>query len=563
VESVHVPFEHPSGERLIAGARVALALFALLVVWIDPDLTRDSRELLPVTGLFLLYAVLLALVSRREALRSQGVRVGLQLADFFIFSIMIQATHASVSPFFIFFLFSLVTALLRFGVRAMLLTGASAILVYVAMALSDDRIRGDPGYLLMRSASLAVETLLLARLGSYYERVSRELLRLASWPRTTVQTRESVVRDILDASRDLLRTRRVLLIWDDPEEPWANVALLDREAFSVRQESPEILDAMSVADPARREFLLAQREGGGVTVIGTDGISRAVASSPIAPAVAERFAITSALCAAVQADTANGFLLFLDEPALSVDDLAIAAVAARLVGASLDQLNATTRLRDAAVAEERLRMGRDLHDGVLQSFTGIALQVETIRRTMAEDPASARRRLETLQELIASDQRELRSLISELRTDAAVADFETRLGELSRRFEQQWDLKVELSVAPGLPQMSAALAAELYSTVAEAVANAAKHARPRVVRVRVETEAKGIHIVVEDDGTGFPFGGSYTLAQLNRLRRGPVTLKERVASLRGDLHLETRPGSTRLDIRIPPERRVPAERTYA
>jgi signal transduction histidine kinase len=60
-----------------------------------------------------------------------------------------------------------------------------------------------------------------------------------------------------------------------------------------------------------------------------------------------------------------------------------------------------------------------------------------------------------------------------------------------------------------------------------------------------------VRIVVADDGCGFPFHGRYDLAALIAHELGPVSLRERVDSLHGDLVLTSRPSGSRLEVTLP------------
>jgi len=61
-----------------------------------------------------------------------------------------------------------------------------------------------------------------------------------------------------------------------------------------------------------------------------------------------------------------------------------------------------------------------------------------------------------------------------------------------------------------------------------------------------------IEISAEDNGTGFPFSGKFTLEELELLRLGPISIKRRVKMLNGELQLDSRPGEgASLQIRIP------------
>jgi signal transduction histidine kinase len=540
--------EYARGERLIATGRLLLALFALLVIFVDPDIAAGSARLIGVGALFTAYALVAGVLAWRSPMITARARFALHAIDFLLFSGLIELTHASVSPFFTFFLFSLLTALLRFGVRGMLLTGAAAILTYVMLAVTDEMIRSDPGYLIMRVSSLSVATLLLAYVGAYHERVRSELMKLASWPRVASEQRDPLLRETLALARDLLSAPRALLVWEEQEEPWVYAAMADGDSLTITRERPGFLDELLEPDVRRATFL--ERDSG-TYVVSMGGASHRDRPA-LRAAARERFGIRSVLSAPLGGQMVNGRIFLLDRESPHLDDLSVAQIVGPLIAARLDQLHVTTRMRDAAVADERLRVARDLHDGLLQSLTGAALQLEMTHRLIDNDPAAARERLRKVQDLIAADQRELRSLITQLRPqkNEPRPTLDTRLLELADRFQRQWDVGISINVDPPSPAISEALTAEVYSIIHEAVANAAKHARAG--RIDVQLRVGGdVHISVSDDGQGFPFDGTHTLAELNAQRRGPVTLKERVASLGGDLVLESTPHGSRIDVRIP------------
>ncbi len=93
---------------------------------------------------------------------------------------------------------------------------------------------------------------------------------------------------------------------------------------------------------------------------------------------------------------------------------------------------------------------------------------------------------------------------------------------------------------------------EILQVIREALNNVHKHSKASRVAVSMEKVESGIEISIEDDGTGFPFAGAYTLDELEALRLGPVSIKRRVRDLNGEMTLESRPGSgSTMQIRIP------------
>jgi len=213
------------------------------------------------------------------------------------------------------------------------------------------------------------------------------------------------------------------------------------------------------------------------------------------------------------------------------------------------------RSAEEEVSAERVRLARELHDWLLQSMTGVALDLQTLHKLVANDPEKASLRITRIQEAVATEQRELRAFIEHLKAGRGEAGENPTLGErltgLARRFREQFDLEVELDFDPVVQLAPDPTQSEVYALVAEAVANAAKHSEGTRVRVRVNRDAKDVVVMVEDDGKGLPFLGEFTLRQLVNLKRGPVTLKERIQSLGGDMIVSSTTSGVRVSARIP------------
>jgi signal transduction histidine kinase len=72
-----------------------------------------------------------------------------------------------------------------------------------------------------------------------------------------------------------------------------------------------------------------------------------------------------------------------------------------------------------------------------------------------------------------------------------------------------------------------------------------------VARVRLGAQGERLRLEIADNGSGFDFRGRYDLAALTRLRIGPESIKQRVASLDGALVIVSEPSGARLEIELP------------
>jgi signal transduction histidine kinase len=212
-------------------------------------------------------------------------------------------------------------------------------------------------------------------------------------------------------------------------------------------------------------------------------------------------------------------------------------------------------LRREAVSAERARLARDLHDWLLQSMTGVALQLQTLHRVIDRDPARAHERLEEIQSAVAQEQRELRRFIETLDPRKPLGEEKqeivARLRAMAARISTQWSIDVVVDADPVIQLVPDALHPEIFGIVTEAVANAAKHSSCSTVWVSVSRGESLVLIRVADDGKGFAFSGRHDLEQLVAARRGPVTLKERIQSLGGDLTIESSASGSVLYLSVP------------
>ncbi|MGZ4811029.1 MAG: sensor histidine kinase [Thermoanaerobaculia bacterium] len=372
--------------------------------------------------------------------------------------------------------------------------------------------------------------------------------KFRSWPRGFVADLRVVVWQTLAACAELFHASAAVLAWEDREEPWLIIARLSDSGLDWREEVAG--EVAPIVDPALSDspFLL---ESGHIT----NAFGAQQSRSPIHPRIHDRLNAEIKLVIPIRGETMEGFIFVLDPQNRDRSMLVLSEVIGRLVEDRMDAVAQYRAGQREAVAEERLRVARDLHDGLLQSFTGVVLQLETIHDILDREPDRARRMLTEAQGIIMADQRELRAFVEELRPRRrrveAVFDFPARIEDLRSRFRQQWGIELVIDAAGVDPNISKYLGQETFRLIQEAVVNSAKHGRASQVDVRLRTADSRIRIEVTDNGTGFPFHGRMSLDSIREKGIGPAALAERVASLNGDLAVESSDHGARLEISFP------------
>lgn len=208
-----------------------------------------------------------------------------------------------------------------------------------------------------------------------------------------------------------------------------------------------------------------------------------------------------------------------------------------------------TREEEAArrVAEERLRIARDLHDLLAHSITLIGVQTSVAAHILVADPERLDRTavasaLDAIAETCREARSELRTTLRVLRADSAgpLPDL-AGIPELTRAAEAA-GARVELTMDVGPDPVPAAVGAAAYRIVQESLTNAVRHAAgpdPRVT-VRVDRADRALHLVIADDGAGAAYSPSRTPAQRGD-EGGPDARSESRGESRNESRGESRP----------------------
>ncbi|HVL32597.1 MAG TPA: ATP-binding protein, partial [Actinomycetota bacterium] len=203
---------------------------------------------------------------------------------------------------------------------------------------------------------------------------------------------------------------------------------------------------------------------------------------------------------------------------------------------------------DRAIHQERMRIARDLHDGVAQALAHLRFELDMISRdaTPSDPHWNDIVRLGHVADRALND---LRSAVQGLRT-AGTEGLVTTLRRFLDELEGPGMPELELT-ARGAIDVSDDVSGELFRVVQEAVSNAVRHARAHVIHVDIDAEDDDIVLTVEDDGVGI----GPRIVRDTSSGVGLAAMRERAERIGATLDVELRAsGGTR--VRLMTGRRV-------
>jgi nitrate/nitrite-specific signal transduction histidine kinase len=209
------------------------------------------------------------------------------------------------------------------------------------------------------------------------------------------------------------------------------------------------------------------------------------------------------------------------------------------------------QVQQLVVVEERERIARDLHDGIIQAIYGVSLSLEDVPSMMADEPAEATARVDRAIDSLNLTVREIRNFILGLRSELLHgADLIAGLATLANEFSATGASEIELDLAVD-PEIAASIPlghrVQLLQMTREALSNAARHARARQTRIAGRVEDGLLVLRVEDDGVGFDPSAARPAGHL-----GLANLHERAAAFGGSVSIVSSPGTgTIVTVKIP------------
>jgi signal transduction histidine kinase len=538
-------FDRPPGTAIVA-ARLVLACFALLAIWLDP--TQPDRYpafTYSVLAFYVAYAVAVAVWQ----LSYQSQHAWTHVIDVYLIGTLIYLTQGPTSPFFVLATFALISGTLQWGARGAIATGAALVLIQFVVTAIDGV--GEIDRFIMRSGYLLVGAALFGYYGAYRDRVSERLAKLAGWPLEDIALNDFPTIDrSLSHAASVMQSRRVVLVWETEEEPllfvstWAGGQKATSSFSSIGFE--QAISAQIADLPFEIEHC---HDLAALTPAGVKKLEHAAISEPLC----KRLEITGRVASApFKTATTKGRVFFIDPAWFGDELLALVEIVGNRIGNQIQEYEFRVQLQEAAVAKERERLADDLHDSTLQVMTAAALQLKDLaEKTTAANVQDA---LTSIRKQLATQQREIRLFATQLRgsQNKQPVPLEQAIRCTLAKIEDIWKCRTQATVEPASATVPQRIQQEIDFILMEAAANACRHGDANNFDVAIEIAPDQLNLRIGNDGAGLPgISGRVDGKALTELDVGPRSIKNRVAGSGGQMTLLSAADGVELHIRLP------------
>ncbi|MBI3881846.1 MAG: ATP-binding protein [Verrucomicrobia bacterium] len=204
------------------------------------------------------------------------------------------------------------------------------------------------------------------------------------------------------------------------------------------------------------------------------------------------------------------------------------------------------RLHEAI--EDRVRLGRDLHDGIIQSIYAIGLGIEDCRTRLKQEPAQLDERLEKALTSLNALIKSVRGFILRSEPQGALGgDFENDLQQIIESFGEPWTSRIVSDIeSAGGEKLTPSQASNLLLFAREALSNCVRHSQARTVEIAMQGHSDILRFQVRDDGIGFEQD------ETSRTGLGRSNMAARARELGAELIIDSKPGAgTTVILKLP------------
>jgi signal transduction histidine kinase len=207
-----------------------------------------------------------------------------------------------------------------------------------------------------------------------------------------------------------------------------------------------------------------------------------------------------------------------------------------------DELRHLTHQILSAQEEERKKISRELHDGIVQTLTGINVQLATLKKEATVNTRGLTKRISTTQRLVAKSVKSVHRFARDLRP-ALLDDMGLipALHSFMKDFMERTGIRVHLRTCmpDKVNQLDNIERTVLYRVAQEAVTNVAKHAQASLVHIRIQKLKDSMRMTIQDNGKSFEL--KRVLSAKKNKRLGLLGMRERLQMVGGTLSVESAP----------------------
>jgi signal transduction histidine kinase len=523
-----------------------------------PAVIEGFSPLKILVALFSLYAagLILAFVTFPRKL-APSVFVAVQCTDI-LWGCAFAASIQSIGPVLLVFVFPMLTATFRWGAPATL--GTSLAIVAGLEGLTEMGLFGVNNHLAMfqTSGSVILLGLLFAHVGQT-QRQASNVMRFQAMQGLPSGTPSQIVQSVCDRAFATFRPKCIQLLVDEvatgrtflwhAEENNGRTPVVHSEEFDQASGSshprmmPEGDWTLSRTGP--HEKLLITPPGGDARV-GQRNIPATFSS------YFKKY--TTVMSAGLMMTDGWAGRIIICDPSTERSrrtSLQLLRQFCDNVASSVHTAHLCLRACRVTAAEERARLARELHDGVIQSLLSVDLRLERLKRQTGK-VTETQDDIREVQGILRNEALALRQLVDDSRRRALNPErLLEYLSDLLERFQRDSGFMTHFFADLDPDPMPSRICYEIARITEEAIINAKKHSKGSNLIVRVGNVADNWLLLITDDGVGFDFRGAWSLKELTSSGLGPRVIKERVQSLGGGLLIESTSTGARIEITLP------------
>jgi signal transduction histidine kinase len=234
----------------------------------------------------------------------------------------------------------------------------------------------------------------------------------------------------------------------------------------------------------------------------------------------------------------------------SEEDRSLVETFALHAGIAMENARLHEQLQRLAVVDERERISKDLHDGVIQNLYAVGLSLEDVPELMVDDRSEAATRVERAIDSIHLSIKDIRNFIFGLRPELLEgASILVGLAALADEYRHNMMVDLELRLPEGVPEPTVDVTGHLLAIVAESLSNIARHshASRATLELSMTADGKMLELAIEDNGIGFDPTSVVKLGH-----QGLANTRARALQFGGTVSVDSQPGAgTRVLVRVP------------